>query len=198
MSHRKRKTGRHKDTTNTHFSTIYFFILCCDSCCIFIFFLTFFASTDGLSKWSVTKCDVKQRDKVNMTKCFYWRKKLFGRWSMVICIDQEETDSYDTGVSPSNSQSLSMASALTWKKLRSSVALDIQNIRGRRSDDSLCALGALSSTSCSVELDRPEQDTHSVIEVVVTIYSSLSRSYSKSLIYFNEHAVTGFSNTLFA
>lgn len=56
-------------------------------------------------------------------------------------------------ISPSNSHSFSKASTLTWKKFRSSVAFDIQNIRGRRSADSLRTLGVLSSPSGSVELD---------------------------------------------
>lgn len=56
-------------------------------------------------------------------------------------------------LSPSNSHSFSKASTLTWKKFRSSVAFDIQNIRGRRSDESLRTLGVLISPSCSAELD---------------------------------------------
>lgn len=56
-------------------------------------------------------------------------------------------------VSPSNSHSFSKASTFTWKKFRSSVAFDIQNIRGRRSDESLRTLGVLISPSCSVGLD---------------------------------------------
>lgn len=55
--------------------------------------------------------------------------------------------------SPSNSHSFSMVSTLTWKKLSSSVAFDIQNISGRRSDESLRTFGVLISPACSEGLD---------------------------------------------
>lgn len=55
---------------------------------------------------------------------------------------------------PSNSHSFSIVSTLTWKKLRSSVAFDIQNMRGRKSDDSCWTFGAFISPSWSGELSK--------------------------------------------
>lgn len=62
--------------------------------------------------------------------------------------------------SPSNSHSFSKDSTLTWKKLRSSVALAIQNMRGRRSEESFCTLGGVRSASGSGELHVQSHTRH--------------------------------------